>query len=276
MYKIGEFSKLSFVTVQALRLYDEIGLLKPVKIDQFTGYRYYSADQLLRINYIVSLKQLGLSLEEIAVVLNDNIDQQRIKQILMLRRSDLRSRMHEEQSKLVRVEKLLKRLEEQGQMPKHQTIIKKVDPQLVAAVRAVIPDYTGQNIAAMFAELIAFINSSGAKFAGPTMMIYNDSDFKEQNPDIEVAAVINKRVENAGRVMVYEMPAIEKAASVTYKGRYEDMGEAYNDVMLWIANHNLKIDGLCRELYLVSPGDTGDPDQYVSEIQVPVIEGTRE
>lgn len=276
MYKIGEFSKLSFVTVQALRLYDEIGLFKPVKIDQLTGYRYYSADQLLHINYIVGLKQLGLSLEDISVVFKDNLDPERIKQLLLLKRSDLQRRMQEDQSKLNNVEKLLLRLEERGQMPRHQTVLKKVEPQLVASVRAVIPNYSGQNIAGLFGELIGFIQKNELKFAGPTMMIYCDPDFKEEKPDIEVAAVINRNAADSEKVKIYELPAMEKAASVTYKGSYEGMGEAYNDIMFWIASHNYKIEGLCRELYLVSPGDTNDPEKYVSEIQIPIVESVKD
>jgi len=63
MFKIGEFSKLSQVTVKTLRYYDEIGLLKPAEVDRFTSYRYYSVDQLPRLNRILALKDLGLSLE---------------------------------------------------------------------------------------------------------------------------------------------------------------------------------------------------------------------
>ena len=66
MIKIGSFSKLSLVPVKTLRYYDEIGLLKPVEVDRFTAYRYYSVDQLPRLNRILALKDLGFSLEHIA------------------------------------------------------------------------------------------------------------------------------------------------------------------------------------------------------------------
>ncbi|HRE27216.1 MAG TPA: MerR family transcriptional regulator, partial [Anaerolineales bacterium] len=65
MIRIGDFSKLSQVTVKALRLYDEMGLLKPVVVDTFTSYRYYEFNQLPRLYRILALKDLGLSLEEI-------------------------------------------------------------------------------------------------------------------------------------------------------------------------------------------------------------------
>jgi DNA-binding transcriptional MerR regulator len=73
MFKIGDFSRLSMVTVKALRFYDEIGLLKPVKVDQFTGYRYYTAEQLPRLNYILALKNPGLSLDGIALLVKDSL-----------------------------------------------------------------------------------------------------------------------------------------------------------------------------------------------------------
>ena len=72
MLKIGDFSKFSRVSIKTLRYYDEIGLLKPAEVDKFTGYRYYSVDQLSRLNRIMGLKDLGLSLEEINQLLAGN------------------------------------------------------------------------------------------------------------------------------------------------------------------------------------------------------------
>ena len=82
MLKIGDFSRLSRVSVKALRYYDEIGLLKPVEVDRFTGYRYYSAEQLPRLNRIVALKDLGLSLVEVSQLLDENLTSDRIAAML--------------------------------------------------------------------------------------------------------------------------------------------------------------------------------------------------
>ena len=62
MIRIGDFSKLSRVSVKTLRYYDEMGLLKPLYVDRFTGYRFYEYHQLLRLNRILALKDLGFSL----------------------------------------------------------------------------------------------------------------------------------------------------------------------------------------------------------------------
>src|SRR5215469_16720876 len=77
--KIGEFSKLVQVSVPTLRYYDQVGLLKPVEVDRFTGYRYYSASQLPRLNRILALKGLGFSLEQIAVVLAEGLTPEQMR-----------------------------------------------------------------------------------------------------------------------------------------------------------------------------------------------------
>ena len=73
MIRIGDFSRMSQMPVSTLRYYDEIGLLKPVEVDHFTGYRYYTFDQLARLNCILALKELGFSLEEIARLLDEEV-----------------------------------------------------------------------------------------------------------------------------------------------------------------------------------------------------------
>jgi effector-binding domain-containing protein len=270
MIKIGDFSKMSFVTVQALRYYDDIGLLKPVKVDELTGYRFYMADQLIRANHITALKKMGLPLEDIAFILNDVHNLESIKKVLTVKRTDILQRLADEKSRLNEVEKILRKIEDEGKLPKYQVVMKTIEPQLVAAVRAVLPNYSGQLIGGMFADLLGFINDKGLKIVGPTMMLYNDPDYREENADIEVSAPINKAVDGSGRVSVYTMPVFETVACLVYKGRYEDMGEAYNALMSWVATNGYQLNGICREVYLVSPADTPDPDNYVSELQVPV------
>ena len=276
MIKIGDFSRMGFVTVQTLRHYDEIGLLKPVKVDQFTGYRYYSADQLPRLNYIIALKNLGLSLDDIAVLINDSLSAEHIREIFTLKRAELQKRVLEEQKRLAQVEEVLKQIEKEGSMPKYHATIKKLEPEIVVSIRDVLPEFSGVGIGEMFQELIGFLVSNGIKPTGPSMLIYRDTEYREQDADVEVAAPIGKVIPGAGRIKVYELPAVEQAATVTYNGTYEDMGEAYNEIMSWIASSGYQISGFCRELYLVSPGDTDDPSQYVTEIQVSITSAQKD
>ena len=100
MFKIGDFSRLCRITVRTLRYYDEIGLLKPVKIDTFTGYRYYSVDQLPRLIRIAMLKSLGLSLDEIRELLDNNLPTGHIRQLLQVKRSEIKQRLNEDEDRL--------------------------------------------------------------------------------------------------------------------------------------------------------------------------------
>jgi DNA-binding transcriptional MerR regulator len=111
MFKIGEFSRFSQVTVKTLRHYDKIGLLKPAEVDRFTGYRYYSASQLPRLNRILALKDLGLSLDQIAQLLEGDLSPDQIRGMLRLKQVEIQQQMQEEQVRLARVEWRLKQIE---------------------------------------------------------------------------------------------------------------------------------------------------------------------
>ena len=267
MFKIGDFSRLSFVTVKALRYYDEIGLLKPVKVDQFTGYRYYSAEQLPRLNYIISLKNMGLSLEEITALVTDSLTPAQMREVFILKKAELRQRLEQEQVRLSRVEKLLEQIEKEGAMPEYQIVVKNVESQLFASIRAIMPTYG--HVGQLYEELFKYIFSNGGRPAGPTHFMSHDGEFKEKDVDIEAGIPIAAAMSGSDRVKVYELPGIE-AATTIYRGPYEGIGEAYQALMSWIESNGYQVTGPDRELYLVSPGDTQDPSKYVTEIQFPI------
>jgi effector-binding domain-containing protein len=269
MFKIGDFSRLSRVSVKALRYYDEIGLLTPVKVDQFSGYRYYSADQLPRLNYIVALRNLGLSLEEIGILVNNNLSPSQMKDLFILKKAELRQRVNEEQRRLEEVEKLLKQIEKEGTMPDYQIIVKKVEPQIVAAMRGILPTYgdVGQFYGEIFKHLA---KKMIFKPAGPTILICYDAEYKEKDVDVEVCVPVKKSVSSSEKVKVYELPGLEQAACTVYKGAYEGISEAYNALMTWIEANGFEIAGPDREIYFTSPNETKDPTQYITEVQFPV------
>ena len=103
MIRIGDFSKLSRVSIKTLRYYDEMGLLKPIEVDRFTGYRYYDFHQLPRLYRILALKELGFSLEEIGRFLEENLSTEELRGMLKLRQAEIRQRMEEETVRLEQV-----------------------------------------------------------------------------------------------------------------------------------------------------------------------------
>lgn len=268
MFKIGDFSRLSLVTVKTLRYYDEIGLLKPVKVDEFTGYRYYSAEQLPRLNYILALKDLGLSLDDIAMLVKDSLTPSQMRDIFILKKAELQQRVADERQRLERVEKLLMHLEREGKMSDYQVTIKKLEPQLIASIRAVLPSYS--ECGPLFGEIYQYMAKKFVfKPAGPPFMLYHDIEYKEKDVDVEVGVPVSKAFKGSDRVKVYELPGADIAGAV-YKGPYSGVGGAYQAVLAWCEANGYQFYGPTREVYFTNPGDVKNQSDNITEIQVPV------
>jgi effector-binding domain-containing protein len=269
VFKIGDFSRLSFVTVKTLRYYDEIGLLKPVEVDRFTGYRYYSAEQLPRLNYIVALKELGLSLDEVAILVKDSLSPAQMRDIFILKKAELQQRVAQEQNRLERVERLLRRIEKEGTMPEYQITIKKLEPMLVASVRDTVPSYG--DCGPLFGEIYKYLAKKFVfKPADRALMLCHDGEYKERDVDIEIAIPIGKKIKGSDRVKVYELPAVEKAACTIHKGPYDTISEAYSAIMSWCEANGYETYGQDREIFLTNPHDLKDPSKNITEVQFPV------
>ena len=110
MLKIGDFSKLSRVSIRMLRHYDDIGLLKPAEIDEFTGYRYYREDQLFVIGRITALKDMGFGLADIVRVLEIYEDKEKLDEFFSARQKELTDQAKETEYKLMLLDTARKRL----------------------------------------------------------------------------------------------------------------------------------------------------------------------
>src|SRR3954470_16683682 len=177
MYKIGDFAKLSRVPVKALRYYDEIGLLKPAQTDGWTGYRYYTPDQLARLNSILALKDLGLSLEQIGRLLDAALPAAEIRGMLILKRAELQQMVETSQAQLARVEARLRLIEQEDTMPDYEVILKDVDPVRVAGVQGVVPGETeiGPTFDRLFDAIERYLKQHAAEGAGPGIALYHDT-----------------------------------------------------------------------------------------------------
>jgi DNA-binding transcriptional MerR regulator/predicted transcriptional regulator YdeE len=275
MIKIGEFSKLVQVPVPTLRYYDQVGLLKPVAVDRFSGYRYYSTSQLPRLHRILALKGLGFSLEQIAKVLDEGLTPEQMRGMLRLRHAQISQQLVEAQSQLVEVEARLRQIEREDQLSSYDVILKQVEPLLVASVRAVLPNHSA--VGALFGEVYAALAPYASEALGPrpedggqTLVLWYDTEYKEQSVDGAAAFMLRCRVPESGRVKVHELPAATMAAAV-HHGSYATIGEAHAAILTWVEANNYRIVGPDRELnlYHTMPIRLDDPS-YVTEIQYPV------
>jgi len=275
MLKIGEFSKLVQVPVPTLRYYDHVGLLKPVEVDRFNGYRYYSASQLPRLHRILALKGLGFSLEQIGEVLAEGLPPEQMRGMLRLRHAQISRQLVEAQSQLVEVEVRLQQIEREEEFSMYDVLLKHVEPQLVASVRAILPNHSASG--SLFGEVYEALGSHVGEALGPnpgeagqTMVLWYDTEFKEQDIDGAAAFILRRRVPDNGRMRVHELPAATMAATV-HHGSYNTIGDAHEAILTWIEANGYRIAGPDREIYLYNsmPIRLDDPS-YVTELQYPV------
>jgi DNA-binding transcriptional MerR regulator len=135
MIRIGDFSRLSQTPVSTLRYYDEIGLLKPVEVDHFTGYRYYTFDQLARLQRLLALKSLGFSLEEIGHLLADGLSTRQYHAMLLRKRADLLGQTQDHHERLERLDTWLKQIEKENHMPAYTIRDARIETDIPDIVR---------------------------------------------------------------------------------------------------------------------------------------------
>lgn len=275
MFKIGEFSRLVQVPVATLRYYDQVGLLKPLEVDRFTGYRYYSASQLPRLHRILALKGLGFSLEQIGAVLDEGLTAEQMRGMLRLRHAQISQQLADVQNQLEEVEVRLQQIEREAELSNYDVMLKQVEPLLVALVRAILPRHSASG--SLFPEVYEAIVPHVAEALGPhpgqggqTLVLWYDTEHKETEVDGAAAFILRCRVPDKGRMRVEELPACTMAATV-HHGSYNTIGEAHEAILRWIEANRYRIVGPDREIYLYNamPIRLDDPT-YVTEIQYPV------
>ena len=277
MFRIGDFSRICQVPVSALRYYADLGLLVPAHIDRFTGFRYYQLNQLPRLNRILALRDLGLSLEEIGRLLNEELSADEMRGMFRLQQAKLQQQLEDEQARLARVAARLREIEKEGKMPHQDVVLKAIDPQHVMSIREIIP--TPVTVGRMLSEGFAALGQQGIHPAAPPQAIYHDEEFKLTDMDVEVvipvaAAITRDLPLPNGRVLsVRDLPAVQSAASVIHIGSYDGLSATYQVLGKWIDANGYRIAGASREIYLKAADKDGDP---IVEIQWPVEKAASE
>jgi DNA-binding transcriptional MerR regulator len=267
MVKIGYFSRLSQVPVKTLRYYDQIGLLNPAHIDSFTGYRYYAISQLSRLNRILALKDLGLSLEQIGRILAGELTAPELRGMLRLRQSQLQEEVKAVEEMLARVEARLQIIEMENKMPNYEVVIKTVEPMLVASRRLTIPtnDQVPQLLGVAFDEVGRYLHHQKADMNGPCLALWHSSPDTYTNEDVEALFPIAEPVPESDRITVYEL-AGEEVAAVIHQGDFEQFTNGHAALKRWLEANGFRLNGPYREIY----HDLQDRSQATVEVQFPI------
>jgi len=275
MLKIGEFSRLSQVPVKTLRYYDDIGLLKPSQTDPFTSYRYYVLDQLPRIHRIMALKELGLSLDEIAQFLLEDFPVEQIRGMFLLKRIQVQQRVREEQARLAQIEFRLRQIEQDGMIGTTDIVIKRIESFYALTLRGIVRprrerEVAGKAVNAAVKEGLIKPTSS------PRVNIYYEEEFRGEYDDYERCIPVPSThtsivtLENGETFKLRELPAIEAVASYMHQGDYDTLGEKYLFLQWWAVENGYKLSGVWRFVWHQGPMHDVDPSEYLTELQHPI------
>jgi DNA-binding transcriptional MerR regulator/effector-binding domain-containing protein len=267
MFKIGEFSKLARVSARMLRYYDQCGLLVPAATDRFTGYRLYSAGQMPRLGRIVALRDMGFGVEEIKTILPRWDDTVFLQEALSRKALEVEHSIADEQQKLNNIAAL------RGQLRKEINMIFEVElkplPAIpVVSLREIIPAYNQEGM--LWEKLGRFMAEHNIPYEEKACYaLYHDSEYKEGDVDIEVAVELAEDWPQSG-AMFKTLEAIPQAATIRFSGPYEGTNSAMEKLAAWIERNGYAIDGTTRSQLIVSPGCGVAPEDYLTELQVPV------
>jgi DNA-binding transcriptional MerR regulator len=271
MLKIGAFSKLAHIPIKTLRYYDQRDILKPSMIDQASGYRYYTATQLLTIRKIQAWKEHGFTLDQIKTLLQADITLEEAADSLEEKQTELQHTVVELQSQLTEINTRLSNIQQEKQFLFSKTpVIKQTNDILVASIR----EFTSKNnLCLLLDELKQYVQDQGADTNNNLIVQWFDSFPSSEKPvDMEVAIPLSKTIQKNNRVNVYQISGFTKALSfIDHSNPYHHTSIIWDQLKKYMDTHQLTIDSTLpiREIYL-----TGDKevfgDKRKTELLVPI------
>lgn len=274
MFRIGEFSKIAQVSGRLLRYYDEIGLLIPESIDPETGYRSYSARQLPRLNRILVLKELGLSLEQIARLLEQDTTPSEIRGMLALRKAQIEQSVQQEMARLRVVEARLQQIDTHGQVQEPDVVLKSVPAQPCLALREVLPGMSAiQRLVKHISTVVPQV--VGHSSPGTLAIVVHSPVYDPAALDVEIGYLLTGKAPKSVRLSeervltLRELPALDTVATLAHVGPVKETHSGYGKLGTWIEQKGWQMSGAGREMLMQLPL-TSEEDEAVIEIQLPV------
>ncbi len=266
MLNIGDFSKLTHVSVRMLRYYDQHGLLKPDKIDNYTGYRMYSVSQVPELQKIVLLRDLNFSVAQITEVLR-NWDDDFVSQQLNKKIEEIEELIQSEQNRINKIHAAIQDIQKKQIDMHYNVTIKSIPTYEVVSVRRKIPNYSCEaELWSALEELVSREHIEIERHSYNNITIYHDEGHMDRDVDVEVALIVKKRHKKSK-----ELKGVENMACMMVYGPYDRLAEAYSSFIYWLDEHSqYRINGLSRQITIVDHKKAIDPKDYLTEIQIPI------
>lgn len=268
MFKIGEFSKLTQVSIRMLRYYDENGLLKPAQTDPFTGYRLYSVEQIPVLQKIIFLRDIGYTVSEIRIAL-DHWTGDFMAEQLKNKQIEVRCSLEQEQEKLRRIETALGSIKKDKIDIRYNFTIKQIPSYPVVSLRRVMPNYFCEEM--LWKELTELIKQRKIDLSvtEQCFAVYHNNEFKEVDVDVEVCVVVKKAVNLDEPLCFRETESVEMMACTMVYGPYENISGAFRSLAYWLTEHaGFRMKGKDRQICHRGPWNEENPAHYLTEIQI--------
>ncbi len=275
MFKIGEFSKIAQVSVSQLRYYDEVDLLKPTRIDEWTGYRYYSAQQLPHLNRILALKELGLSLDQIRRMLGDEISPDEIRGMFALKKAQAEQAVRDELLRLQQIEARLQQIEEGESLDNYDIVVKSLPQQPYLSLRKLCASFDAASVI-MLEMVRALPRMVGEKNLGYfTVIMHSESYDLEEAIDLEMGFALHQTTEttytlsDGQKMAVRTLPAVETMVTAVRVGIPQTAHPCRAALATWVEANGYEFEGNGREVFIVPPYPSRE-HETVMEIQYPI------
>jgi len=272
MFKIGDFSRIARVSARLLRFYDEIGLLKPEQADSQSGYRFYTATQLARLNRILVLKDLGFNLEEIAKILDQQPGAAELRAMLLVRRRDAERALEAEAQRLRQIEARIGQIENEGALSSEDVIVRSEPAQRYLSLRRTLPSFDAAR------EVIARLRTGvrrcvPAQQLGRLVILAHAPEFEADQLDGEfgftLAADAQPENTEAEGLCLRELEAVPRMAACVRVGPPEDAHLVTAKVGRYLAASGDRLAGPSRECFLQLPAPERMSEAVV-EMQFPI------
>ncbi|WP_323097333.1 MerR family transcriptional regulator [Intrasporangium sp. YIM S08009] len=267
MLNIGEFARLAGVTVRMLHHYDALGLLQPEHVDPATGYRWYAAAQLPRLNRLVALKDLGLTLAQVGPVLDAQVGPEELRGMLTLRRAQIEVQMESDRARLAAIEARLRTIEKEGTMSELEFVEKALPPLRLAQITGRVADVSelGGQVGPAFDRLTRGLTAAGVPTGLPSFAWYSGD---AEGTTWGVGYTTSREAVEVEGAEVSELPGCDRALTVIHRGSMATIGDTWQALATAADSRGLTTYGRCREVYIEAPMD--DQDRWVTELQQPV------
>ncbi|MDP1932038.1 MAG: MerR family transcriptional regulator [Gammaproteobacteria bacterium] len=269
MFRIGDFSRIARVSCRLLRYYDEISLLSPHYVDGDSGYRYYSAAQLPRLNRILVLRELGLSLGQIARVMEDNLSPSELRAMLLLRRSDVERAVEAESDRLRLIEVSIAQIDNNGELSTDDVIMRSEPAHLFLSLRRTVDSFAHARV--LIRELHEAVHGRVHSSAlGSLVAVAHATEFEADLFDVEIGFTLTETVPVAPTGLILrELEPMHTAAVCVRVGPPEHAHLVTGRIGAFVEASGYELAGSNREFFLQRPR-LDHTEDWVVEMQFPI------